>query len=307
MGITSQGRSSGRAQEILIIRESERLVDFDAPSSPVVSVGLIQRGHGDVQFGERAARRSNSDYASINIKVRGATDNRTQVTGLGYRVHYVDGALPNGLRMPSAPLIANHGDLFLGWADGRTWEQEPFAFRLYVTAMDLAGNESVPSDTIVVSHDGDMSKLKALQVRSLRLADMQTVSADTPEDAPFVETIRQYVAALTSGHVEDAFNLMSSTSVSVVNGDGTTVDIPARPAWTVYQVEARAWAGRSLDSIERVHLFTAEEGEATEVLGIKNYLVRLKQPTGSGLRFHTFLLARGSDGRVRILQIRPPS
>jgi hypothetical protein len=72
----------------------------------------------------------------------------------------VDGKLPDRLgKLPDGAWPGHQGAIefwiSFGWDDVESWKQEPFSFRMYVTALDRAGNESEPSNTIEVSDAGD--------------------------------------------------------------------------------------------------------------------------------------------------------
>ncbi|HET6463905.1 MAG TPA: hypothetical protein VFH33_08910, partial [Candidatus Krumholzibacteria bacterium] len=109
----------------------------------------------------------------INLDVRGASDDRTLADSLRYRIHYVDGDLPFGFTL--RPTYVAWNGLNIYWDDGLTWEQEPFSFRLYVTSIDRAGNESKPSNIVSIAHDGDLSDRREL-ARKESSRDVEFVS-----------------------------------------------------------------------------------------------------------------------------------
>ncbi len=62
--------------------------------------------------------------------------------------------LRSGVVFRKVPVPGKPLQFTLPWIDGATDNQEPIDFTLAVTAVDLAGNESVPSSPIRVSHPG---------------------------------------------------------------------------------------------------------------------------------------------------------
>ena len=133
--------------------------DTSPPEPPVISVKGIWRGQGLMYCRKgTVARNSEGDYGSITIGIS-TTDASTLIgQDQGYRYHFVDGTLPMKLALDEHLWCAQGWEknvwLSIGWSDGETWRQDPFSFRMYVTAIDRAGNESKPSNIIVVADDG---------------------------------------------------------------------------------------------------------------------------------------------------------
>jgi hypothetical protein len=92
------------------------------------------------------------ERGSIDLRVFPPADT---IERIGYIFHRVDGRLPDGLNLPAGAWWRPHTDMVLDWDDQQTWYQEPFSFRMYVTAIDSAGNESAPSNTITIADDGE--------------------------------------------------------------------------------------------------------------------------------------------------------
>jgi uncharacterized protein (TIGR03067 family) len=123
-------------------------------------VAEIYRGRGEIALADgRHIFTSEGGYGSITLAVSGA-GGLPVVEEIGYRFHYVDGEQPDGLyALPGGAWrtvrLTTLGEcLFIDWVDGRTWDQDPFRFRMYVTAVDRAGNESPRSNVVVVASDG---------------------------------------------------------------------------------------------------------------------------------------------------------
>jgi len=140
---------------------SERRIDRSRPTAPTIRLKGIRRGTGLIQAAGVVAQNAEGALGSISFVAVGATDDRTPPEQLGYRFHHVDGDLPQGLVVSDGAFLLQSGArLTLYWADGRTWDQERFLFRVTVTAVDRAGNESPPSNIVIVGDGGDMSWVK---------------------------------------------------------------------------------------------------------------------------------------------------
>ncbi|HUP64172.1 MAG TPA: hypothetical protein VM557_02675 [Thermoanaerobaculia bacterium] len=87
-------------------------------------------------------------------------DNRTPKTALGYFVIPAGGTWPEAHFFPENAVrgLSEGGEISLAWADGATDEQEAIEFAFSIVAVDLAGNESEPSDPIWVRHAGSRSE-----------------------------------------------------------------------------------------------------------------------------------------------------
>lgn len=144
------------------IDPSERRVDHAPPRAPVVSLNEIWRGVGPVAAnGGVWGAPSTGEWGSMQLTISGASDDRTPQRGIGYRFHYVDGKLPRDYVVTDeAYLLQSSDHLSIGWNDSAIWDQESFLFRMVVTAVDRAGNESAPSNVVIVAHDGDTSWYK---------------------------------------------------------------------------------------------------------------------------------------------------
>lgn len=139
--------------------DTERRLDREPPSTPVLSLRQIWRGRGAVGLPNGTGMHgAHDDDGSIALDILGASDNRTSPDSLRYRFHVVDGDLPQGLQVPAGDRGGSRQGL--RWADGRTWTQDAFSFRLSVSVVDNAGNESARSNIIEVSDDGAMEEAK---------------------------------------------------------------------------------------------------------------------------------------------------
>src|SRR5688572_23423497 len=90
------------------------------------------------------------DLGFIVIELVRVDDDRTPREKLGYRITRIEGTLPESGMLPSfalrvIPVPGKPLQFTLVWVDGATDNQESIDFTLAVTAVDMAGNESVPS------------------------------------------------------------------------------------------------------------------------------------------------------------------
>ena len=142
------------------IDSAERAVDQSPPDQPVAEVAEVKRGHGPVlDVSGFMKSTSCDDIGLIRVEILRARDDRTPLEKMGYRVVVVRGDTPDGLERYSSERAAERGwrdgrDFFLHWIDGAREEQEPFEFWVTVTAIDLAGTESPPSELIRVQDSG---------------------------------------------------------------------------------------------------------------------------------------------------------
>jgi len=163
-------------------------LDHKAPSPPVATVRHIWRGFGMWSTGgDGWIDASNSSSGGASLDIQGAVDDRTPVDSLRYRIRYVGGDLPYGMILDcntAAPMLWTRPRLFdIRWSDGKTWTQEPFSFRVSLTAVDLVGNESKPSKPIVIEEDGYAAERK----RQLQESDGRVITRtqDGIEDRDF--------------------------------------------------------------------------------------------------------------------------
>ena len=143
-----------------------RRFDRVPPPTPHIQSFTLQRGHpGYGSEGQIDLVLDNpADYSFFEF---------------GYRVVLVGGRCPNGLTIPPGywsplhwaatsyddglkprdPASFEVGAIELRWNDGATWDQDPFNLTLKVVAVDYAGNESAPSNTVVVRDSGDLRSI----------------------------------------------------------------------------------------------------------------------------------------------------
>ena len=130
----------------------EQKIDRQPPVQVEARVASVRRGK---PLDESVC----DDRGFIVIELVRVDDDRTPREKLGYRITRVEGTLPAAGMLPSyavkvIPVPGKPLQFQLEWVDGATDNQEPIDFTLAVTAVDLAGNESVPSSPIRVSHPG---------------------------------------------------------------------------------------------------------------------------------------------------------
>ena len=161
---------------------SEKRIDHTPPSRPSLELISIVRGEGGVRVGEHWIENSDAELGTITLDLADVCDDRTPADSLGYQIHLVDGTLPQGLELPDGTYFKEYArHPYLQWIDGASWDQEPFSFRVFLTLLDRAGNESAPSDTIVVAHDGDTSAVRTIRTREAR-REFPQVTIDWSDD-----------------------------------------------------------------------------------------------------------------------------
>ena len=131
----------------------EQKLDRLPPSAPQMSLLSIKRGRGPRPDSSGS---SCDDIGEIILKLdQAARDDRTQPEKMGYLWQVRDGQLPEDLGPPTRPVrLTVDGRLLLIWVDGSTDDQEPLEFSITITAFDLAGNQSQPSEAVQIRHPG---------------------------------------------------------------------------------------------------------------------------------------------------------
>ena len=138
----------------LVLDPQAKASDTTPPSVPVAKVDSVRRGRGPTTNSDCSQSASScDDIGSIDIAVT-ATDDQTPTDRMGYQVEVVAGRLPDGLALPTGPVLQMGGHLYLHWIDGATDGQEPISFTLTIRAVDLAGNTSPPADVEVADIGG---------------------------------------------------------------------------------------------------------------------------------------------------------
>lgn len=140
------------------IDPAEQAIDKEPPGR-VETVGVsVTRGKGPEGSGcTRRGSSSCDDIGWITLIPAPPSDNRTPKEELGYRLRFIGGRLPDGLRIPDDARRLDQGEppsLGLRWIDGSTDDQEDFDFTVMLTAIDKAGNEGPESAPIRIHHGG---------------------------------------------------------------------------------------------------------------------------------------------------------
>lgn len=143
------------------IDPAEQAIDKEPPARTETVGVSVRRGKGPEGSGCGGQGSSScDDIGSIALIPTPPSDDRTPPNELGYRLRFVGGRLPDGLRIPDDARRLSQGEppaLDLRWIDGATDDQEPFDFTVTLTAIDKAGNEGPESAPIRIHHSGSSS------------------------------------------------------------------------------------------------------------------------------------------------------
>jgi hypothetical protein len=149
----------------LVLDPQTKASDTTSPSAPFAKVDLVRRGQGpSTEANCSQSVSSCDDFGSISIALT-ATDDQAPADKMGYQVEVVAGRLPDGLALPSGPVLLTGGHLYLHWSDGATDDQEAVSFTLAIRAVDLAGNASPPAN-LEVSDAGSGCSLVGRRIGS---------------------------------------------------------------------------------------------------------------------------------------------
>lgn len=127
-------------------------VDTQTPGTPVVGAVKITRGRG-TQGGCLSGSISSCDGLGTILIPAAATDDRTSVEMMGFRLKVTRGQVPSDLFSQGKDVRTIEGEIFLPWSDGADDDQESLDFDLEVRALDRAGNVSVDAVTVTVRDD----------------------------------------------------------------------------------------------------------------------------------------------------------
>jgi len=118
-------------------RDSLHSADVVPPSAVTATFDVFHDDNGEGGCGSTCT----GDSSHIRLDLA-ATDDRAMAREIGYQFAIVSGQPPDGIRLPSGPLLATYeGHLELPF-DGR---DRNFAFALEIRAVDLNGNVGLPT------------------------------------------------------------------------------------------------------------------------------------------------------------------
>lgn len=255
------------------------------PVQPVIAVESIERAYGTIRTDSLRVDNSDCCTATITLLVSGAHDNGTQARKLGYRYHFIDGTLPGNFDLPKGAWLADHGHLWLTWDDGGAWKRDAFSFRLAVTAVDHAGNESARSNIIRIEHDGDTSAKRRdvesrLGVWSGETMPSPAAGADTllkgPDDGGSVVGVGPVPLRIRPGwrrevQPDPTLRDIDTTPPSRVTISGVQVHRGYGGTW--FDGNERAWyEGENLGTIQIRHGCSEDDQTPVNEIG---YLVRI--------------------------------
>ena len=141
-----------------VLDAEEQKIDHKAPDKVDASVARIVRGRGSVAHEDWSmSATSCDDIGSVVLALKSRpNDDRTPPDKIGYRIILVDGKLPEGAVVTASATrdLSPENELTFYWIDGATDDQEPIEFAVAIVAVDLAGNESDPSEPLWIRHPG---------------------------------------------------------------------------------------------------------------------------------------------------------
>lgn len=128
--------------------EDEIDADQVAPEPPATVRARIQTSHAS------PLRRDDCNFSlrTLIVEVTGASDDRTPFDRLGYRLEILDGTLPDGFRWNEGPFRALFRDEGTAKLHVLLPTEGDLRVSLGVRTVDLAGNESEPSDPVGLRH-----------------------------------------------------------------------------------------------------------------------------------------------------------
>lgn len=130
----------------LVLDPAEVAVDQSPPDSPRFKIRTVTRGHlGEDQRGCRQSATSCDDLMQVVLSLEEVHDDRTPAARIGYIVD-VEGSYGAELSH-SQPFVANEGVLYLHLFEAIDRQDDPINFKIQLTAVDLGGNMSEPSET----------------------------------------------------------------------------------------------------------------------------------------------------------------
>lgn len=91
---------------------------------------------------------------------------------MGYNFQHISGKLPRGLAIPSkiylAHTVHSKSRLWFHWNDRAAWDQDSISFEIAVLAVDRGGNVSPLSNTVEVTHNGDITQIRQKMIRNYK-------------------------------------------------------------------------------------------------------------------------------------------
>ena len=155
------GLACSLAVTLHTLAEDEQRIDKKPPAAVEASVVSVKRGRGPVAAGNGLMSASScDDLGFITVRIDDLPgDDRTPDISLGYLVIPAGGTWPKTHSFPEKAVrgLEEGSEISLAWIDGATDEQEAIEFAFSIVVVDLAGNQSEPSDPIWVRDAGSSS------------------------------------------------------------------------------------------------------------------------------------------------------
>jgi hypothetical protein len=123
--------------------------DGTPPGAPEMAVDDIRRAQAPERSGCGSVYATScDDIARITLAVTPPADGEE----LGYDFELVAGELPENFSLPSGPLSARDGNIYLSWSEQEHYGA--FSFELAVHALDRAGNRSLEATRVELRSGG---------------------------------------------------------------------------------------------------------------------------------------------------------
>ncbi len=136
-------------------------------------------------------------------------------------------------------------------------------------------------------------------------------SVETTASDDFQNCIRSYFDKIIKKDYRAAYNMLSPCKIVLYDADGSGLAFQARGKFEAWEKDIKKFPITSLEKIKRIDTpGQAGEGSATAILGIRLYVISVKESQFPGLpsgNEHTgtffVYVVKGTDNKVRILDI----
>jgi hypothetical protein len=153
-------------------------------------------------------------------------------------------------------------------------------------------------------------------IMGARPSSTEETSPEVQDDQEYREAISRYFKALSGRDYRLAYDMLSQCKMVLTNADGSAVAFQPRQDYqpwleaqkNIQKIEVREM--KSLIPLRNPEQSTADRGNALATLGIRSYkvslniqLIRENWAVRSGENTFFISVVKGSDGKIRILEI----